>query len=294
LYCQRGAGFDLAQPSQDRISSVQAKYKIYQPIDLSKINADQIIPSMLEAVKANTMVNGKPHAVPFCWGTSGMVVNRKYAPTVSDYSDLLNAFYAGRISYRLKRPTLIALAFAMGENPFAKYSNAEAYKALMEKVEQAMIAGKPFVKNYWANGDALLQSMRSGEVHVAMAWDKGGWKLHDENPNIDFFPPKSGALGWIDTFSIPAGAENIDLAYAFIEFNYRPEIAGMVISGGGFLSSVEGAPGFLDEEQAALINESFPTEAIDNINWYPALTPELEEINASMEEKLRAAVGESE
>jgi spermidine/putrescine transport system substrate-binding protein len=114
LRATRGAGFDLAQPSQDRISSVQEKYGIYQPIDLSKIKTEQIIPSMLEAVKENTMVNGKPHAVPHCWGTSGLVVNKKFAPNARDYSDILNAFYAGRVSYRLKRPTLIALSFSLG------------------------------------------------------------------------------------------------------------------------------------------------------------------------------------
>ncbi len=31
-----------------------------------------------------------------------------------------------------------------------------------------------------------------------MGWDNGGWKLHAENPDIDFVAPKSGALGWID------------------------------------------------------------------------------------------------
>jgi spermidine/putrescine transport system substrate-binding protein len=174
LRATRGAGFDLAQPSQDRIASVQEKYQIYQPLDMSKIDASQIIEPMLEAVKQNTMVGGQPHAVPFCWGTSGLVINKKFAPNAGDYSDLLNAMYKGRVSYRLKRPTLIALAFAMGENPFAKYGDAMAYQDLMEKVEQAMIAAKPFVKNYWTNGDALLQSMRSGEVHVAMAWDGAG------------------------------------------------------------------------------------------------------------------------
>ena len=43
LRATRGAGFDLAQPSQDRISSVQEKYNIYQPIDMAKINTGQII-----------------------------------------------------------------------------------------------------------------------------------------------------------------------------------------------------------------------------------------------------------
>jgi spermidine/putrescine transport system substrate-binding protein len=138
LRATRGAGFDLAQPSQDRISAVQEKFNIYQPIDLSKIEAEQIIPSMLKAVKLNTMVNVKPHAVPFCWGTSGLIVNRKFAADAKDYSDLLNEKYKGRVSYRLKRPTLIALAFAMGDDPFAKYSDVNAYQALMEKVGQAL------------------------------------------------------------------------------------------------------------------------------------------------------------
>ena len=151
LRATRGAGFDLAQPSQDRIAAVQEKYKIYQPIDMSKVKTDQIVESMLKAVIMNTTVDGKPHAVPFAWGTSGMIINKKFAPRAGDYSDLLNAMYKGRISYRLKRPTLIALAFAMGENPFAKYGDAVAYQALMEKVGQTMIDSKPFVKNYWYN-----------------------------------------------------------------------------------------------------------------------------------------------
>ena len=191
LRATRGAGFDLAQPSQDRIASVQAKYKIYKAMDFAKIEKSQIIASMLKAVKDNTMVDGKPHAVPFCWGSSGLIINKKMAPDASDYTDLLNSKYNGRISYRLKRPTLLALAFALGDNPFAKYSDATAYKALMDKIGGELIKNKGLVKNYYTNGDALLQSMRSGEVYVAMAWDNGGWKLHEENPDIDFIAPKS-------------------------------------------------------------------------------------------------------
>ena len=65
LRATRGAGFDLAQPSQDRISSVQKKYKIYQAIDYSKIKESNIIASMLKAVKDNTKVKNDSYAVPF-------------------------------------------------------------------------------------------------------------------------------------------------------------------------------------------------------------------------------------
>ena len=289
LRATRGAGFDLAQPSQDRISSVQAKYKIYQPIDLAKIKAEQVIPSMLEAVKKNTMVDGKPHAVPFCWGTSGMVVNKKMAPDAMDYTDLLNDAYKGRISYRLKRPTLIALAFAMGDDPFAKYADADAYKALMEKVGQKMMAAKPLVKTYWTNGDALLQAMRSGEVHVAMAWDGGGWKLNAENPEIDFVAPKSGALGWIDTFALPAKSENVEGAYKWINFMLKAENAAVFTNAEKYGTASAGATKLLDAKVRANFERTFPQKDIDNIKWYPPVPAKLEAIEGMILDKVKAA-----
>ena len=289
LRATRGAGFDLAQPSQDRISSVQAQYKIYQPIDLAKIDADQIIPSMLEAVKNNTQVNGKPHAVPFCWGTSGLVVNKKFAPNAGDYSDLLNAFYNGRVSYRLKRPTLIALAFSMGENPFAKYSDENAYQLLMDKVGQAMMDGKGFVKNYWDNGDALLQSMRSNEVYIAMAWDGAGWKLHEENPNIDFVAPRSGALGWIDTFALPAKAKNVDGAYKWINFMLKAENAAVFTNMEKYGTASAGATQLLDTSVKGNFERTFPIEDINNIKWYPPVPAKLESIEGKILDKVKAS-----
>ena len=134
LRATRGAGFDLAQPSQDRISSVQAKYKLYQPLDYSKIESGLFIPSMLEAVKKNTLVNGKSHAVPFCWGTSGLIVNSDKAPGADSYKALIDPKYKGRVSYRLKRPTLIAMGFALGYDPFSLYDDPKAYKACSTKL----------------------------------------------------------------------------------------------------------------------------------------------------------------
>ena len=289
LRATRGAGFDLAQPSQDRISSVQEKYNIYQPIDISKIKTDQIIPPMLEAVMVNTEVSGKPHAVPFCWGTSGLVVNKKFAPNAGDYSDLLNAFYSGRVSYRLKRPTLIALAFSMGENPFAKYSDQDAYQTLMDKVGNAMIDGKGFVKNYWTNGDALLQSMRSNEIYIAMAWDGAGWKLHEENPNIDFVAPRSGALGWIDTFALPAKAKNVEGAYKWINFMLRAENAAAFTNMEKYGTASIGAVQFLDPSVKGNFERCFPMRHIQNIKWYPPVPANIESIEGKILDKVKAA-----
>ena len=52
-------------------------------------------------------------------------------------------------------------------------------------MEAAFIKGKPVVRNYYENADALIGSMRSGEIWEAMAWEQVSWKLHEENPDID-------------------------------------------------------------------------------------------------------------
>src|SRR5262249_17655742 len=64
-----GAGFDLAQPSHDRINAVQTEYGVYKPLDLSKIDVAAMDDNLLNAVKANTTIDGKVYAIPFQWGT---------------------------------------------------------------------------------------------------------------------------------------------------------------------------------------------------------------------------------
>jgi len=289
LRATRGAGFDLAQPSQDRIASVQKKFKLYQPIDYTKIDGRQIVPSMLAAVKKNTQVGDKSYAVPHVYGTSGLVVNKKAAPGAADYSDLLNPAYKGRISYRLKRPTLIGIAFSMHQDPFVLYANPTSYKKLMNRVGQRLIDGKDLVKNYWTNGDALLQSMRSGEVNLAMAWDNGGWKLHAENPDIDFVAPKSGALGWIDTFAIPAKAKNVDAAYKWINFMLKPENAAVFTNAEKYGTASAGAIDYYDADVKANFQRSFSKADIDNIKWYPPVPAKLESVEGLILDKVKAA-----
>jgi spermidine/putrescine transport system substrate-binding protein len=211
------------------------------------------------------------------------------APDATDYDALLNEAYKGRISYRLKRPTLIGLAFASGDDPFAKYADPVAYEALMDSVAASMIKAKPLVKNYYPNGDALLEMVRSGEVSVAMGWDNGGWKLHGENADIDFVAPKSGALGWIDTFAIPAKAKNVEAAYKWINFMLQPENAAVFTNLEKYGTASKDSTQFLDKAISANFTRSFTQADIDNIKWYPPVPAKLEQIEGKILDKVKAA-----
>jgi spermidine/putrescine transport system substrate-binding protein len=123
-----GAGFDLAQPSHDRIFAVQQEYNIYKPLDLSKIIHGAMQAKLLDGVKANTTIDGEVYAVPHQWGTSGLMANKTMAPDVKAWGDLCDPQYAGKTSMRLRRTILLGMAFDMGEDPFAAYADLDKYQ----------------------------------------------------------------------------------------------------------------------------------------------------------------------
>ncbi|WP_425354960.1 extracellular solute-binding protein [Oceaniglobus trochenteri] len=289
LRATNGGGFDLAQPSQDRIAGPQAEFGIYKPLDMSKIDTALFIPSMLEATKGNTTVDGEVYAVPHVWGTSGLVVNTAEAGDVKDYTDLCNDSVAGKVSYRLKRPTLIGFAYAMGLDPFAAYGDEAAYKDIIDQVEAKLVECKANVKTYWDGGDELKNLLRSGEVVAAMAWDTGGWQLNDDNADIIFVAPASGALGWIDTFVLPARGRADDAAYDWINFVMQPEIAAMITASAGNFTASKGGDANVDDALKAKYQASFPQEAIDNIKWYPSVPAGLEALEGAALDRINAA-----
>ena len=283
-----GAGFDLAQPSQDRITGPQQEFGIYKAMDVSKLKADLFIGSMLDATKKNTTLDSKIYGVPHIWGTEGLVVNTKLTK-MNDYTDLCRADVKGKVSMRLKRTNLISFAFAAGKDPFALYNNPTAYTALMEDVAKTLTACKGNVKFYWDNKDQLLNGMRAGEVVGALMWDTGGWKLNSEDADIKFIAPKSGATGWIDTFAIPAKGRNDEAAYAWINFNMRPEIAARVAKSAGNFTASKGADQLMEGKLKAQFAESFNDAALKNIKWYPAVPAGLEAIEGRILDRIKAA-----
>jgi spermidine/putrescine transport system substrate-binding protein len=283
-----GAGFDLAQPSQDRIAAVQAEFGIYKPFDLSKVKIEQFQAAFLDIVRKNTTVDGKLYGLPYLWGTDGLVVNAKRAK-VADYGDLCRADLKGKTAIRLRRPTLMAFAFASGKDPFALYGDPKAYTALMDQVGATLIACKSNFKFFYDNKDQLLNGIRSGEVVAAMMWDTGGWTLNRENPDIQFVVPRSGALGWLDTFALPARGRNDAAAYAWINFTMRPENAARVIKSVGSFSAANGTEALIDPKLKQQFAASFPDSALKAIHWYPSIPAGLEQIEGLVLDRIKAA-----
>ncbi|WP_422371299.1 extracellular solute-binding protein [Hoeflea sp.] len=286
-----GAGFDLAQPSHDRIFAAQQEYNIYKPLDLSKIDTSNMQDSLLEGVKANTTIDGEVYAVPHQWGTSGLMTNMSMAPNVAAWGDLCNPEYKGKTSMRLRRTILLGMAFDMGEDPFAAYADLDKYQEILDKVSDKLIECKDNIKAYWKGGDDLSAMMLSGEIVASETWDSTAYKLYGENKDIVFVPPKTGALAWIDTFALPRKGEADDAAYKWINFVLEPENVKMMSASTGAIAAVKGGKDLLPDDKKAAVNAAFTDEDIDNLKFFANIPPGVEDMEGKTLEKIKAATG---
>lgn len=283
-----GAGFDLAQPSQDRILGPQQEFGIYKPLDLSQIDKSLFIEDLYAASVANTTVDGQVYGVAHIWGVSGFAVDRSVAGDIRTYADLCSPEYAGRISMRTKRIPLLGFAYANGDDPFAAYGDVEKYTEIMTRAAEAMSACKANVKAYWTGSDDLFAMMRSGEVVASEAWDSTGFKLHAEDPKWNFVAPATGALGWIDTFAIPAKGENDAAAYKWINFVMRRDIAAQIVDAAGSFSASKGSDDLVNPALKAAYQDAFTPEVIANIKWFPPIPAGLEDIEGRLLDEIAA------
>jgi spermidine/putrescine transport system substrate-binding protein len=120
-------------------------------------------------------------------------------------------------------------------------------------------------------------------------WDTGGWTLNRDNPDIQYVVPRSGALGWLDTFALPARGRNDAAAYAWINFTMRPENAAKIIKSVGNFSAAKDTAPLVDPRLKAQFSAAFPESELKNIHWYPAIPAGLEEIEGKVLDRIKAA-----
>ena len=284
-----GAGFDLAQPSHDRVYAAQIEYDIYKPLDLSKIDTDRMDPTLLAGVKANTTIEGEVYSVPHQWGTSGLMADKTKAPDLRSWSDLCDPKYQGKTSMRLRRTILLGTAFAMGEDPFAAYNDLDKYQQILDKVADKLIACKDNIKAYWKGGDDLSALMLSGEIIASETWDSTAFRLYSENPNIVFVPPDTGALAWIDTFTLPRKGKADDAAYKWINFVLQPDIIPLLSGNSGAVTAVQDGVSLMPDDKRAAIEAAFTDDDIANLKFFANIPPGIEDMEGKTLEKIKAA-----
>lgn len=203
------SGYDLVTPSQHFVK-IMIDEGLLEDIDAYELAAY----GQLDERWANQWWDPEnDYSIPMAYGTAGFAVNRDlYDGPVDSWSVLFE-------------PTDLAGSIALLSYPDEVVSAAELYTGVeycsedrgeMKKVYDLLAAQKPDVTAY--TSDNIENRLGSGEVAAHFWWDGNVLRLRNSGANVEFAMPKEGLVGWLDSYVVPTGAENIDNAKAFIEF----------------------------------------------------------------------------
>ena len=294
-----GKGFDLIFPSVDTRPNYD-EGNLLSEVDESKLDVALVQPALWRSsLELGAARRGKRYLVPFTWGTEGMTYDssvHNIAPGELSYADLWAEGLTGKVAMRQKS-VLISLALYLdttGELPSNRGMDLYKSEADTRRIFDGCVAyaapRKGNIGAYWNNATEATSAFTDAGCTIGQTWDTTGIKLGaDVDPRWKYGAPKEGALAWMDTAAVPSGAENIDQAYALLNFLLKPETGGLFSNNTGYNSAAVGAADHMSDAGKAAFAFAYPGNAIDNLWWWPMFTPWFSTVREEYVEKLTNA-----
>jgi putrescine transport system substrate-binding protein len=227
------SGYDIVVPSGPFLQRL-IKASVFRKLDRTKLpNLKNAWPDITERLA--TFDPGNLYAVDYMWGTTGIGVNvKKVKERLGDLP--LNSWdlvLRPEIAGKLKDCGIQMLDAP--EDILPGVLNYLRFDPDSKRPEDLQVAGDAVMKvrdtiakfhsseyiNALANGDICLAVGYSGDMLQA----KRRAEEAKNGVEIAYMIPREGALMWFDSLAIPADAEHVSEAYAFIDYLLRPEIA---------------------------------------------------------------------
>lgn len=249
------SGFDLVTPSQHFVK-IMIDQGLLEPIDVRSMAAFQSI----EPEWAGQWWDPEnAYSMPLAAGTAGFAVNRDLYQGPADSWAVLfepGSDLQGRIGMLSYPDEIIGAAQLYLGIPFCTEDARQ-----MKRVYDLLSAQKPFVAAY--SSDNIETRLGGGEVAAHFWWDGNAMKLRrNDGKNIEFAMPKEGLVGWMDSFVVPKGAENVENAKRFIDFISMPENATIQYNFYGHTPPVKLDPAKAELNEANA-PEIFPTVKVE-------------------------------
>jgi spermidine/putrescine transport system substrate-binding protein len=234
------SGYDLIEPSQYAVQILQKK-GLVEDLDHGKLANRDNLSKVFQEISFDP---GNKVSIPFIWGTTGFAYNSDCVKEpITSWKSLWDEKYKGRI-YMLDN-MLAAYIAGLQVNGFkANTTNADE----IAKATQTLIDQKPLLAGYNSTNFADLVS--SGEACIVEAWSGNVLQAIEQNPKVHYVLPDEGGTMWVDGFSVPKGAKNIDAAYKFLNYILQPEVAAKVTKLTKVASTVAKAKELLPPELA--------------------------------------------
>ena len=267
-----GAVYDLIIAGDYTIEKM-IKNDLLQPISYNNIPNNKNLDKEYMAKLAGADPGNK-YAIPYTWGTVGILYNTKVIEegSITSWRDLWNPDYQkdGILMMNSVRDT-----FMVAEMLLDIDMNTTKEEDL-KKVVELLMEQKPLVQA-WKNDEARDDLI---EENAAIGMIYSGEYLYctGENEDLAFCIPEEGTNVWFDCFVIPKNSKNVSAAEQFIDFMLRPESGVATFDHLGYPIPNTAAIALLDKEYLEDENVFPPQEVLDKCDVFHYLGAEADEL----------------
>lgn len=216
---QSGDKYDVLVPSDYMIERL-IEEGMLEKIDRSKLtNIEGLNPGLLKpAFDPND-----EYAVPYFWGTVGLVYNKN---NVSEsllesqgWNILMNTDYKGSVYfYESERDAFMIALKALG------YSANTSDDTEIQAAYNWLVKQKETMDPIYVT-DEVIDRMEAGTKDLGVIYSGDAAYVMSVNEDMGYFEPKEGTNVWVDSLVITKDVTNMDLALQWIDFMLDPEIA---------------------------------------------------------------------
>lgn len=180
-------------------------------------NIKNIDPTYLKS--AEEFDPGNKYAVPYCWGTVGILYNKTMVDEpITSWSAIFDEKYANEILM------IDSVRDGMGiALKYLGYSMNTTEESQLEEAKALLIAQRPFVQGYFV--DEVRNKMIGEEAALGVIYSGEAIYTQRENSDLEYVVPEEGSNVWIDGWVIPKNAQNKENAEKWINFMCREDIA---------------------------------------------------------------------
>ena len=277
------SSYDVVCPS-DYMVSRMISLDMVEPLDYEQLpnTLEHIGKQYFEAMEA--FDPGNQYAVPYFWGTVGILYNTNMVDDpVTSWDILWNPKYKGEIL--MQDSVRDAFMIPMIRNGF---SINTIDPAEVEIATQDLIAQAPLVQAYVV--DQVRDKMIGNEAALGVIYSGEALYCQWENEDLEYVVPDEGSLVWFDSWVITKNARNRENALKWIDFLSRPEIALMNFEYITYSVPNETAREMIEDEELRNSEIAFPGEDIlDRCYSEEYLGEEGEKLYAEAWKKVKSA-----
>ncbi|HEV7253028.1 MAG TPA: ABC transporter substrate-binding protein [Mesorhizobium sp.] len=189
---------------------------LIQPIDTSKIaNYADVGADMAQSPLLNQ--DGQIFGVPWVWGLTALAVRNEAFPTPpASIEAMWDPAHKGKVTLRDDAIEAVQFgAIATGQS----INDIKDLDAVREKLAALM----PQIRTFWSSENDWNQMAAAGQIDIGTYWSGAAARAKNQfNLPVTFVVPQEGAIAWLDAFSIPKDAKNVEGAQAFINYMIDP------------------------------------------------------------------------